>query len=56
MIGYVMVGSNGLDRATTCYDRNNRLLRVIPKILQRNKLNTNSGNNARNSLGREHPS
>ena len=56
MIGYVMVGSNGLDQATTCYDLNKRLLRVIPKIRQRNKLNTNSGNNAGNSLDREHPS
>ena len=44
MIGYVMVGSNGLYRATTCYDLNKRLLRVIPKIRQRNKLKTNSGN------------
>jgi len=56
MIGYVMVGSNGLDQATTCYDLNKRLLRVIPKIRQRNKLKTNSGNNAGNSLVREHPS
>jgi hypothetical protein len=56
MIGYVIVVSNGLDRATTCYDLNKRLLRVIPKIRQRNKLKTNSGNNAGNSLDREHPS
>ena len=55
LIGYVTVGSNGLDRATTCYDLNKRLLRFIPKIRQRNKRKTNSGNNAGNSLNREHP-